>query len=101
MPYDKYRNWKLGTFQELENLKQQVLKDVQEAEAEVDKLEILDSFEVYVERNQQKVLAEQFALSVLNNVIRPLLVEFAKSRMPGSMPISRSRQTQAPSSIGF
>lgn len=91
MPYDKYRNWKPGTFHEVDRLRQQVLKDIQEAEDEVDKIEILDSFEAYVERNQQKELAEHFAGLVLNNIIGPLLVEFAKSKMPGSMPISRPR----------
>ncbi|MBA7712433.1 hypothetical protein ES703_121407 [subsurface metagenome] len=91
MPYDKYRNWKPGTLHDVDTLKRQVLKDIHEAEDETDKLEILDSFEVYVERNQQEELAEHFALLVLNNAIRPLLVEFAKSKMPGSMPINRGR----------
>jgi len=91
MVYDKYRNWKPETLHGVDTLKRQVLKDMHEAEDEINKLEILDSFEVYVERNQQEELAEHFALLVLHNAIRPLLVEFAKSRMPGSMPISRPR----------
>ncbi|GAI91637.1 unnamed protein product, partial [marine sediment metagenome] len=69
----------------------QVLKDIHEVEDETDKLEILDSFEAYVERSRQEELAEHFARLVLNYVIGPLLVEFAKSKMPGSMPISRPR----------
>lgn len=91
MLYDKYRNWKLGTLHDVGTLKQQILKDIHEAEDEIDKLEILDSFEVYVERNQQEELAEHFALLVLHNVVQPLLVEFAKSKMPGSMPMGRPR----------
>ena len=91
MSYDKYRNWKPRTLHDVDTLKRLVLMDIHEAEDEIDKIEILDSFEAYVERNQQEELAEHFALLVLNNTIRPLLVEFVKSRMPGSMPMSRSR----------
>ncbi|GAH37063.1 unnamed protein product [marine sediment metagenome] len=91
MSYDKYRNWKSKAPHDVDTLRQQVLKDIHEAEDEIDKLEILDSFEAYVERSEQEDLAEHFAFLVLDYVIRPLLVEFAKSKMPGSMPISRSR----------
>jgi len=91
MSYDKYHNWKPGTLHDVDTLKRQVLKDIHEAEDETDKLEILDSFEVYVERNQQEELAEHFARLVLNNVIGPLLVEFSKAKMPGSLPIHRGR----------
>ncbi|MBA7713541.1 hypothetical protein ES703_122544 [subsurface metagenome] len=91
MPYDKYRNWKSGTLHDVDTLKRQVLRDINEVADETDKLEILDSFEVYVERHQQEELAEHFALLLLRNAIQPLLVEFAKSRMPGSMPVSRPR----------
>lgn len=91
MPYDKYRNWKPTTLHDVNRLKQQVLKDIHEAEDETDKLEMLDSFEAYVERNRQEELAEHFAHLLLDNVIGPLLIEFAKSKMPGSMPISRPR----------
>ncbi|GAH37611.1 unnamed protein product, partial [marine sediment metagenome] len=90
MPYDKYRNWKKQGFVD-DGIKLQVIKDLEDTKDPIDKLEILDSFEVYVERNQQEELAEHFALLVLNYAIRPLLVEFAKSKMPGSMPISRGR----------
>ena len=92
MLYDKYRNWKPKALHDVDTLKRQVLKDIHEAEDETDKLEIIDSFEAYVERNRQEDLAEHFARLVLNNVIGPLLVEFAKSKMPGSMPIHRARQ---------
>ena len=90
MPYDKYRNWKRQSFAD-DEIKNQVIKDLEDTKDLTDKLEILDSFEVYVERNQQAELAEHFALLVLNYAIRPLLVQFAKSKMPGSMPISRPR----------
>ena len=94
MSYDKYRNWKPKAPHDVDTLKRQVLKDIHEAEDEVDKLEILDSFEAYVERNRQEELAEHFARLVLNYVIGPLLVEFTKSKMPGSMPIHRPRAYQ-------
>ncbi len=91
MAYDKYRNWKSKVPHGRDILRRQVLKDIHEAEDEVDKLEILDSFEAYVERSEQEDLAEHFAFLVLDYAIRPLLVEFVKSKMPGSMPISRPR----------
>ena len=86
MPYDKYRNWKprtalgFGTkVYDIDALKRQVLKDIHEAEDETDKLEILDSFEVYVERHQQEELAEHFALLLLRNAIQPLIAKTKKS----------------------
>ncbi|GAH46437.1 unnamed protein product [marine sediment metagenome] len=91
MAYDKYRNWKPLTLHDADTLKRQVLKDIHEAEDEIDKLEILDSFEACVERNNQEELAVDFALLIMKYAIQPLLVEFAKSKMPGSMPISRPR----------
>lgn len=91
MPYDKYRNWKPRTLHEVDTLKRQVLSDINEAEDEIDKLEILDSFEACVERKHQEELAERFALLFLDSAIQPLLVEFAKSKMPGSMPVGRPR----------
>jgi len=90
MPYDLYRNWKKKDFADTD-IKERVLKDLEGFTDPTGKLEVLDSFQAYVERNQQDELAEHFALLVLNYVIRPLLVQFAKSKMPGSMPISRPR----------
>lgn len=102
MPYDKYRNWKtsLGG----DDIKEQVLRDLLATVApggvgdDIDRLEILDSYESFVERKHDEELAEHFALLILNNMIRPLLVEFTKSRMPGSMPISRGRPAAPTSS---
>ena len=90
MPYDKYRYWKRGSLGALD-IKSQVIKDIEQTNDSTEKLEIIDSYEVYVERNQQDELAEHFARLVLNDIIQPLLVEFAKSKMPGSMPICRPR----------
>ena len=93
MSYDKYRNWEKQSFAH-DELKLQVTKDLEETRDITDKLEILDSFQAYVERQHQKELAEALALLVIDKAIRPLLVEFVKSRMPGSYPISRPRMVK-------
>ena len=95
MPYDKYRNWgpDLPTH---EGIKKQVLEDLKGTDDVIDQLEILDSFEVYVERQQQNELAEHVARLAAHRVVLPLLSDFLKARMPGAMPISRGRP--APSS---
>lgn len=90
MPYDKYRNW--GPDRPIHaGIKKQVLEDLQGTDDEIDKLEILDSFETYVERQQQQDLAEHVASLATTYMILPLLTDFLKARMPSSMPISRPR----------
>ena len=91
MPYDKYRNWG-PDLPYHEGIKKQVIEDLQATEDEIDKLEIVDSFEAYVERQQQNDLAEHVARLATNYVVLPLLSDFLKARMPGSRPISRPRQ---------
>ena len=91
MPYDKYRNWKPGTPYETNRLKQQVLDDIQEAEDEEDRLEILDSFEAYVERAHTAELAEHLSHQILL-VARPFLTGAILSKLPSPMPISRPRR---------
>lgn len=92
--YDKYRNWG-PDLPSHEGIKKQVLKDLKATDDETDQLEILDSFEVYVERQQQQELAEHVSRLATNYVLLPLLTDFLKARMPGSMPLSRGRPAPA------
>lgn len=93
MAYDKYRNWGPDKPNH-EGIKRQVLEDLNETDDEIDRLEILDSFESYVERQQQNELAEHVARLATNYIILPLLGDFLKARMPGSMPMGRGRPTK-------
>jgi len=93
MPYDKYRNWKKQSPSD-DEIKGQVIKDLEETVDQTEKLEILDSYEAYVRRDEQMELAEHLAYAALHIVLRPLLVEFAKARMPGATPISRPRMAE-------
>lgn len=93
MAYDKYRNW--GPDLPIHGgIKKQVLEDLKGTDDDIDQLEILDSFEVYVERQQQNELAEHVARLATDYILFPLLSDFLKARMPGSMPISRGRPVQ-------
>jgi len=91
MPYDKYRNWPLGPPYETNRLKQQVLEDILNAEDEIDKLEILDSFEAYVERVNTAELAEHLSSQILL-AAGPFLTGAILSKLPSPMPISRPRR---------
>lgn len=90
MPYDKYRNWPPGTPFETDRLKRRVLEDIQETEDETDRLEILDSFEAYVERVNTAELAEHLSNQILL-VAGPFLTGAILSKLPSPMPISRPR----------
>lgn len=94
MPYDKYRNWKPGTPLEVDKLKCQVLLDLEKAEDETEKLEILDSFEAFVERAHTADVAEHLSNQVLF-LLQPFLTAAIQSKLPGSTPISRPRQAPA------
>ena len=94
MPYDKYRNWKPGTPYEVDKLKRQVLEDIHDAEDEIDKLEILDSFEAYVERAHTAELAEHLSAQILL-AARSFLTGAILSHLPSPMPISRPRRAPA------
>ncbi|MBA7662889.1 hypothetical protein ES703_70922 [subsurface metagenome] len=91
MPYDKYRDWKPGTPYETNRLKQQVLGDIQEAEDEIDRLEILDSFEAYVERVNTAELAEHLSNQILL-AAGPFLTGAILSKLPSPMPMPRPRR---------
>lgn len=90
MPYDKYRNWKVTRPSEMNTLKEQVLKDLQETGDEIEKLEILDSFEAAVERTHTADLAEHLSNQILF-LVQPFLTAGIQGKMPGSAPISRPR----------
>ncbi|GAJ02904.1 unnamed protein product [marine sediment metagenome] len=90
MPYDKYRNWKTGTFAEMNKLKELVLKDIQEAGDEIEKLEILDSFEAAVERAHTVELAEHLSNQILF-IVQPFLTAAIEGKLPAARPISRPR----------
>lgn len=95
MSYDKYRNWKLETPWEMNQLKEQVLKDLQEETGdEIDKLEILDNFEAAVERAHTADLAAHLSNQILL-IVRPFLIAAIHGKLPGSMPQSRPRPAPA------
>ena len=91
MPYDKYRNWSLSPTQPcFHEIKDQVLEDLASTTDQTDKLEILDSFEVWVERRYTKELAKDMAnklLIALSGVVAAAL----ESQIPYPTPMSRSR----------
>lgn len=91
MPYDKYRNWKTGTPSEMNKLKEMVLKDCQETGDEIEKLEILDSFEAAVERAHTAELAGHLSNQILI-FAQPFLTAAIQGNLPSSMPISRPRR---------
>lgn len=95
MPYDKYRNWKLDTPSDGNKLKELVLKDLQETGDEIEKLEILDSFEAAVERAHTAELAEHLSNQILI-LAQPFLTAAIQGKLPASMPIGRPRRAPAP-----
>jgi len=96
MPYDKYRNWKLDTPSDGNKLKEQVLKDIEETSDEIEKLEILDSFEAAVERAHTAELAEHLSNQILL-IVQPFLTAAIQGKLPGSRPLSRPRAAPATS----
>ena len=94
MSYDKYRNWKTGTFAEMHKLKELVLKDIEETGDEIDRLEILDSFEAAVERAHTAELAEHLSNKILL-IVQPFLTAAINAKLPGSTPVSRPRAATA------
>jgi len=90
MPYDRYRNWDVRLPMELNKLKEQVLRDLAETPEEIDRLEILDSFETAVERAHTADLGEHLADQILF-IVRPFLIAAIQGKLPTSSPISRPR----------
>jgi len=98
VPYDKYRNWKLDTPSDGNKLKEQVVKDLDDTGDEVERLEILDSFEVAVERAHTAELAEHLSNQILI-LAQPFLTAAIQGKLPAAMPISRSRRAPARTEI--
>ena len=64
MPYDIYRNW--GTdHSSVELLKAKFIEDLAENKDDLDKLEVIDSFEAFVKRVHTTELAELFSKQLL------------------------------------
>ncbi len=95
MPYDKYCNWDVSTPIAMSNLKEQVLKDLTEAQDLTDSLEILDSFEAAVERAHTAELAEHFSNQILL-LVQPFLTTAIQGKLPASRPVSRPRMARQP-----
>jgi len=93
MSYDKYRHWKVNTPSDMNKLKEQVFKDLAETPEEIDRLEILDSFEVAVERAHTADLGEHLADQILL-IVRPFLIAAIQGKLPTSCPMSRPRVVQ-------
>jgi hypothetical protein len=96
MPYDKYRNWSLNSIQPFfHDLKQQVLIDLAGTTDETDKLEILDSFEVYVQRYYRAELAKEVGDKLLNN-LSGLVASAIEGQISYPTPMSRGRVVTKP-----
>jgi len=90
MSYDKYQNWG-PDLPSHTGLKHQVIIDLANSTEDFERLEILDSFEVYVERENQKNIADTLAVQLATNVVILLLSDFIKARLYKPMPVSRPR----------
>ena len=95
MPYDKYRNWKVDIPSEMNKLKEMVLKDLDDTGDEIERLEILDSFEAAVERAHTAELAEHLSNQILF-IVQPFLTAAIHGKLPSSMPMARPRRAPAP-----
>lgn len=87
--YDRFRNWPprggLG-----QDVKDEVLRLLAETTDPVGKLEILDSFEVYVQRQCRHELSQSLALALVG-VLGPYVAGAIESRMPEPWATHRAR----------
>ncbi len=100
MPYDKYRNWSTdpGSAPRMmlhSDIKSQVLRDLEELKDETEKLEILDSFEVYAQRCYRREVLEQLSLTILNKLGGPLAGALS-TFVTSPSPTSRGRVVKRP-----
>ncbi len=97
MTYDKYRDWSMpGTVRPVImgtriTLEEQVLKDLDAAKDEADKLDILDSFAAYHKRAYRQDFAES-AANVTGQQLGALLAPIFLSRLPDIGVIHRGRR---------
>lgn len=95
MPYDKYRNWSTKpTLRVGLNIKDQVLCDLAAATDETERLEILDSYEVYVERATRIEVADNVSEWLLN-FLKPIVSGAIEKQLGNPMPIGRPRAATA------
>ena len=97
MSYDKYQNWPLplrsgSVFPVMQShgINEQVLKDLAEAEDEIERLELLDSFAAYAERAYRHSFAENMATQA-GLLLGELLNPFILSHLPVVSPVHRGR----------
>ena len=89
MPYDIY---KINTDRGMggQYIEDKVLADLERYTDRIDRLEVLDSYRAFVERVQQRDLANHLA-NMLFRLAQPILEELILARMPGSLPLHRGR----------
>ena len=94
MSYDKYRNYNSNSFGGITasqtSIKEQVLKDLDDTSDHIDKLEILDSFEAYIEREHNVVIATDLA-NLITNTIASSIGIIILDKIPPARPTMRGR----------
>lgn len=96
MAYDKYANWPLipsgvaGWEERSTDIKEQVLKDLSATGDEIDRLEILDSFEVWVKRRYRAELSTAASNSLVS-VLQPFITAGIRDKIPDPYPFHRGR----------
>ncbi len=101
MSYDRYRHWNpppsgccpVGSARP--DLKEQVLKDLAATSDHTDQLEILDSFEAYIQRAYLHEISAAVADTIMR-LVRPFLVGGIQSQMPLVYPVRRGRPVARP-----
>jgi hypothetical protein len=94
MSYDKYRNWDtrpLSRGWSGTDIKKQVLLDLAATSDETDKLEILDSYEVYVQRCFIKQIAGAMSQWV-TAFFAPFIAGAIQNQLGNPMPSGRARR---------
>lgn len=97
MSYDKYRNWPLrsksgNVFPVFPStgIEKQVIEDLEEAKDPIEKLEILDSFAAYAQRDHQMRLAQECSYHIAR-LLASILESFILEKMPLVQPVARGR----------
>jgi len=89
MPYDIY---KCHTDRGMggQSIEEKVLADLERYTDRIDRLEVLDSYKAFIERDHQRDLANRLA-NLLFRSTQPILEDLILARMPGSTPSHRGR----------
>jgi len=107
MPYDKYHYWPIRTGPggsipgpggsiPGRDILNQVLQDLAETKDDIDRLEILDSFEAWVKRCSQAEMAEMMARQLIVQA-QPFVQAGILGQFPPVSPIHRGRPAQGES----